>query len=79
MIGALVSALPGLIKLIVALVGWLSDKGLVDTGRKLAMADALEASARELRVAQEVEIEADKAHAADPTDAALDREFERGE
>ncbi len=77
MISAIISILPQIVKLVVQLVNWLHDRRLVDQGKKLAMADALEASARELRAAKDVENEAARSHAADPTDAAFDREFER--
>ena len=78
MISSIISALPQIVGLIVRFVNFMHDRGLIDEGRKLAAADALEASARELRTAKQAEVEADAAHAANPaSDEAFDRDFER--
>jgi hypothetical protein len=77
-IGAIISILPQLVRIGVQLTNWLHDRRLLDEGRKLAMADALEASAAELRKAKQAELEADTAHAAHPdSDDGFDRDFER--
>lgn len=69
----------GLIKLATVLTSWAHDRGLIDQGRRDAIATAHEAAAASLRTAQAAAAAAEAAHAADPTDGAFDPTFKRSD
>lgn len=71
------SLIVGAIKALNALTGYLHDRSLLEAGAAKAIAEGLKSTMAEVRKAQGIRDDADKAHAADPTDGAFDNEFER--
>jgi hypothetical protein len=68
---------PTLFSLVSQAVELLHDRQQLDAGDARAVARALTAAAKARGLAAAVETEAAKAHAADATDDAFDRAFER--
>lgn len=77
MIDALLKSLPAILSLIQSILAWSIDRGRVEQGRLVAIAEAAQALNKTLAKAAAVEQEAAEAHAKDATDGAFDDEFRR--
>jgi hypothetical protein len=76
-ISFLLSAVPKLLELMSKLVAYAHDRELISLGETKAIAAALKKLSDVVEIARQVEADAEKKHADDPTDSAFDRDFER--
>lgn len=77
MIDAILKSLPALISLIHTFMAWSIERGKIEQGRLVAIAEAAQSLNKTLAKAAAAEQEADEAHAKDATDGAFDKEFRR--
>lgn len=77
MIDALLKSLPALIGLIQTFLAWSIERGKIEQGRLVAIAQAAQALDKTLAIAAAALQKADEAHAKDATDGAFDQQFRR--
>lgn len=77
MIDALLKSIPALLSLIQTFLAWSIERGRVEQGRLVAIAQAAQALDKTLAKAAAAEQEAAESHAKDPTDGAFDKQFRR--
>lgn len=77
MIDAILKALPALLAIIQSFLAWSIQRGSIEQGRLVAIAQAAQALNKTLAIAAAAEQEAAEAHASDPTDGAFDNDFRR--
>ena len=74
---AIVAIISRTLQLVTFLTSMMHDREQQGIGRTQALAEALQEAHKALALADAAQIQADQAHAKDPTDNAFDRDFMR--